>query len=212
MIICMSDIICVTNRTLCKRDFLQQITEIAAAKPQSIILREKDLSEDAYAALAREVTAVCQAYDIPCTLHNFVQTAIPLGAERIHLPMPVLRTLTAAEKAAFSVIGASVHAPEEAAEAEMLGAAYLTAGHIFTTDCKKGLPGRGLDFLSAVCRSVRIPVYAIGGISPGNIAEIRHTGAAGACVMSGLMQCGNVKTYLKQFEMNSERESQDHIP
>ena len=202
MIICMSDIICVTNRTLCKGDFLRRIEEIAAAKPQSIILREKDLAEDAYAAFARDVMAICKDYDIPCTLHSFVRTAVSLGADRIHLPMHVLRTLTAEEKAAFSVIGASVHAPEEAQEAESLGASYLTAGHIFATDCKKGLPGRGLPFLAEVCRSVGIPVYAIGGISAANIAEIRKVGAAGACIMSGLMQCADVQAYLNAFEEN----------
>ena len=49
-------------------------------------------------------------------------------------------------------------------EAERLGAAYVTAGHIFTTDCKKGLPPRGLDFLKNVCDAVTIPVYGIVGI------------------------------------------------
>ena len=49
-------------------------------------------------------------------------------------------------------------------EAERLGATYVTAGHIFTTDCKKGLPPRGLDFLKNVCDAVTIPVYGIGGI------------------------------------------------
>ena len=41
-------------------------------------------------------------------------------------------------------------------EAERLGATYVTAGHIFTTDCKKGLPPRGLDFLKNVCDAVTI--------------------------------------------------------
>ena len=41
---------------------------------------------------------------------------------------------------------------------------YLTAGRVFVTDCKKGLAPRGFDFLHEVCSSVKIPVYAIGGI------------------------------------------------
>ena len=40
----------------------------------------------------------------------------------------------------------------------------MTAGHIYATDCKQGLPPRGLDFLEEVCRAVDIPVWAIGGI------------------------------------------------
>ncbi len=45
-----------------------------------------------------------------------------------------------------------------------MGASYLTAGHIYATDCKRGLPPRGLGFLKEVCREVSIPVYGIGGI------------------------------------------------
>lgn len=200
----MSDIICVTNRLLCREDVRRRVDRIAAAGVRSVILREKDLPEADYVYLAREVRAICDSYDVPFVMHSHVQTAISLCAERIQLPMPALRALTAEEKAEFYKIGASVHSPEEAEEAELLGASYLIAGHIFETDCKKDLPGRGLDFLSEVCRRVSIPVYAIGGISAGNIADVRKAGAAGACIMSGLMQCENVKKYLKQFEVTYE--------
>lgn len=87
----------------------------------------------------------------------------------------------------------------------------MTAGHIFATDCKKGLPPRGLDFLKNVCDAVGIPVYAIGGIniasnynstasdSPSTydavrdisvprLAEVMECGAAGGCIMSGMMR------------------------
>lgn len=180
---------------------MQRIEAIAAAKPQGIILREKDLPEEQYTALAQNVLHICREYAVPCTLHSFHEAALRLQAERIHLPLPVLRTMTAAQKSQFSVIGASVHSPEEAQEAEALGASCLSAGHIFATDCKKNLPGRGLDFLAEVCGSVRIPVYAIGGISAENINSVRNAGAAGACIMSGLMQCDNVKKFLKQLEV-----------
>ena len=81
----------------------------------------------------------------------------------------------------------------------------MTAGHIFATDCKKGLPPRGLDFLKNVCDAVEIPVYAIGGIniassddstaynampdiSVPRLAEVMECGAAGGCIMSGMMR------------------------
>ena len=89
---------------------------------------------------------------------------------------------------------------EDAVLAEKLGCTYITAGHIFDTDCKKGLPGRGLDFLKNVCAGVSVPVYAIGGISPANISKVRETGAAGACVMSGLMVCEDPEDYLQEFK------------
>ena len=67
----------------------------------------------------------------------------------------------------------------------------MTAGHIFATDCKAGLPPRGTDFLKEVCSAVQIPVYAIGGIRPEEkqIEKVLSCGAAGACIMSGMMEC-----------------------
>ena len=109
------------------------------------------------------------------------------------MPLPLLQKMTTQEKSHFQIIGASCHSLEEAKEAQDLGCTYITAGHIFLTDCKKGLPGRGLPFLEEICKAVRIPVYAIGGISSQNIESVRKTGAAGACIMSGFMRCKTVE-------------------
>jgi thiamine-phosphate pyrophosphorylase len=90
----------------------------------------------------------------------------------------------------FSVVGVSVHSVLEAQEAISLGATYLTAGHIFSTDCKKGVPPRGLDFLREICSLSPVPVYAIGGIhlDSEQIRMVEECGAAGVCIMSGMMQ------------------------
>lgn len=195
----MSDIICVTNRALCTDDFLQQLTRIAQAAPAAILLREKDLPEAEYKQLAASVLAICRKHHVPCILHSFVNAAIQLGHDSIHLPLPLLRQMSPEQKAQFSVIGASCHSSSDAKEAEGLGCTYITAGHVFMTDCKKGLPPRGLTFLQEVCESVSIPVYAIGGIDADNVAEVRAAGAKGACVMSGLMCCADPQQYLNQF-------------
>ena len=205
MIICMSDILCVTNRQLCKTDFLTRMEEIAACGPAGIILREKDLPEGEYKILAKQVVEICRRYQVPCILHSFVRVALELEAEAIHLPLHLLRSMTAEEKAHFRVVGASCHSVEDAKEAERLGCTYITAGHVFATDCKKGVPSRGLPFLENVCKSVVIPVYAIGGIDSQNIEAVRESGAEGACIMSGLMRCESPKQYLLEFQKEGER-------
>ena len=189
----MSDLICITNRKLCSNNFSDQIEMIASAHPKAIVLREKDLSEKEYEQLARQVMQICQKNGTQCILHSFSNVAIALGAEAVHMPLPLLQKMTPQEKSHFQIIGASCHSLEEAKEAQDLGCTYITAGHIFLTDCKKGLPGRGLPFLEEICKAVRIPVYAIGGISSQNIESVRKTGAAGACIMSGFMRCKTVE-------------------
>lgn len=189
----MSDLICITNRKLCSNNFSDQIEMIASAHPKAIVLREKDLSEKEYEQLAGQVMQICQKHGTQCILHSFSNVAIALGAVAVHMPLPLLQKMTPQEKSHFQIIGASCHSLEEAKEAQDLGCTYITAGHIFLTDCKKGLPGRGLPFLEEICKAVRIPVYAIGGISSQNIESVRKTGAAGACIMSGFMRCKTVE-------------------
>ena len=199
MTISMSDIICITARKLCGGDFIEQLEKIVKAAPKYIILREKDLDEAEYRALAQKAIEICSNSDTKLVLHYFWKTAIELGADSIHLPLHLLRELSAEEKSRFGLIGASCHSAEDAVEAEKLGATYITAGHVFATDCKKGLPPRGLDFLREVCQSVDIPVYAIGGITPENYPQVIETGASGACVMSGFMRCSEPKELMRKF-------------
>lgn len=189
----MSDLICITNRKLCSNNFSDQIEMIASAHPKAIVLREKDLSEKEYEQLARQVMQICQKHGTQCILHSFSNVATALGVAAVHMPLPLLQKMTPQEKSHFQIIGASCHSLEEAKEAQDLGCTYITAGHIFLTDCKKGLPGRGLSFLEEICKAVRIPVYAIGGISSQNIESVRKTGTAGACIMSGFMRCKTVE-------------------
>ena len=171
----MSKLICVTSRALCPSPFLPRLEAIARAGAGAILLREKDLSPEEYAALA-------------------------LGADALHLPMPALRGLDGAVRARFSRLGASCHSLEEAREAQALGCTYLTLGHIFPTSCKPGVPPRGVELLRQVCRAVPLPVYAIGGISPELFPAVLQAGAAGACVMSGPMTCPDVRAYIQSFQ------------
>ncbi|MGN1415057.1 MAG: thiamine phosphate synthase [Anaerovoracaceae bacterium] len=196
----MSDILCVTSRRLCSGDFLTQLEKIAEARPAGIILREKDLPEEEYMDLAGKVMKLCTRAGVPCILHSFPAAARQLHAEAIHLPLDQFLTMDEGDKASFRVIGVSCHSLEDAETAEKHGATYISAGHIFDTDCKKGMPGRGLAFLEEVCKAVAIPVYAIGGISPENIETVRNAGAAGACIMSGLMRCEDPKDYLNLLQ------------
>ena len=196
MITCMSEMICVTNRLLCRGDLIGRIEDIAKCRPCGIILREKDLPAEEYLSLAERVYEICEKYGVRCILHSFAQAAVSIGCDNIHMPLPMLKKMTEEGKARFTHIGASCHSLTEAQEAVEKGADYLIAGHIFATDCKKGLPGRGTDFLREICSHVDVPVYAIGGITPDNISEVLQTGAKGVCVMSGIMQCSDVSAYL----------------
>ena len=197
---CMSDILCVTNRKLCREDFLMRIERIVACHPAGIILREKDMSPEEYKVLVAKVMEICGRYDVKCILHSFSAVAISLHADAVHLPLHLLRELPQEQKAQFGVLGASCHSVEDALEAQALGCTYITAGHVFETECKQGLPGRGMGFLQEVCAAVDIPVYGIGGISADNIALVHNAGVSGVCLMSSLMVSEDVTGLMRAME------------
>ena len=180
--------IAVTNRHLCRGGFLAQIEKLAKGTDyDAIVLREKDLPEEDYHLLAEKVISICRVHRKRCILHQYWKTAIQLRQSRIHLPLPTLEKLENREKACFSEIGSSVHSIEQARRAEQLGVTYMTAGHIFSTECKPGLPPKGLDFLREICHEVSVPVYGIGGITANNEESVVRAGAKGVCVMSQSM-------------------------
>ena len=185
----MFKLLSVTSRTLCKEDFLACVGAICAAGIDGIILREKDLSEPEYQSLAINVLRICREKGTPCALHTYVTAAKSLHAEALHLPLHAFLALGEKEKWVFPTIGVSCHSLDDVVAAQEGGCSYVTLGHIFATDCKKGLPPRGLPFLRSVCEAAEIPVYAIGGIHTEEQAEeAMAAGAAGVCVMSEAMQ------------------------
>ena len=191
----LNDVIAVTNRKLSQRPFLEQIKRVCQLRPEAIILREKDLSETEYAKLAEEVYNITTSSDVRLIIHTYINVARELGINTVHMSLHNMREyrkefIDNVNKTNNIKTGCSIHSVEEAVEARNMGASYITAGHVYATDCKKGLTPRGLDFLKNVCDSVDIPVYAIGGINidDGRRKEVKKYGAAGSCIMSGMMK------------------------
>ncbi|SDF71895.1 thiamine phosphate synthase [Sporomusa acidovorans] len=189
--------ICVTNRTLCREDFLTRVRQLAQAQPYAVLLREKDLDVPAYESLAVKVQEICGQYGVELIIHRNVTVAEKLGLTHLQLSMPDLRTYHREQHSL--VVGASVHSVAEAKEAQALGAAYVIAGHIFATDCKKGIAPRGVSFLRQVCQATCLPVFAIGGINSGNVGQVLASGARGFCIMSAAMTCKSAAALVKKL-------------
>ena len=69
------DTIVITNRKLVKGDYLEQIRKVVSLKPYGLIIREKDLTDQNYEALSREVLKICEAGEVPCFLHSMIDVA-----------------------------------------------------------------------------------------------------------------------------------------
>lgn len=199
-------LVCVTARKLCGDDFIKRLEKISK-NCDLIILREKHLTEEEYFSLGEKFLNVCSNGRAVPVLHCFWKKALELHHDKIHLSLKDFRENPQIREK-FSLVGVSIHSLEEAKEAEALGADYVTAGHIFETDCKKGLKGRGLEFLRQVSQRVSIPVYAIGGISAENMEPVREAGANGVCIMSGFMKADDFgESFYKRKTQILEKEN-----
>ena len=187
--------IVVTDRSLCRRPFMEQLEDILSGDPEMVILREKSTPREDLLDLAYRCLMMCERYEVPLSLNADPKVAEKLDICRVHLPMDLFKT---SDLSPFSLVGTSVHSVEEAVEAESLGADYIITGHIFETACKPFEP-RGPEFLRRVCESVEIPVYAIGGITPENVSSIADAGASGACSMSGIMTAEDSKELIRKL-------------
>lgn len=159
------------------------------------IVRQKDMSDENFAARLAEIGELSRLMSFRFIVHHAVAVAAETGAAGVHLTsqstsITKARALLGHE----AVIGYSAHGLEEAEQAQTDGANYILLGAIF--DTPKPHPGHpilGLETLTHVCRSLKIPVYAIGGINETNIAAVKHAGAAGFSALRALYDGGNVE-------------------
>ena len=184
--------IVITNRHLVQGDFLKQLEKVTKLHLHALILREKDLADDAYESLAKKVFDLCKREDITCFLHTEIEIARKIGCQNIHLSIPVLKGLSETEKKAltedFCEISISCHSMEDVEIAMAGGATQIILGTIFETECKKGVLGKGVEFVREICQKCPLPVYAIGGMNLQRLPLVIDAGAAGCCMMSGFMQ------------------------
>ena len=84
------------------------------------------------------------------------------------------------------IIGVSAHNPQEAKLAQQMGADYLGAGAVFGSSTKTDANLLGYEMLREICRSVCIPVVAIGGITAENVTRLQGSGIAGVAVVGAV--------------------------
>lgn len=161
----------------------------------AIQVRTRGEAPERAGQLAREARIATQGALIPVLLNGATQQAIDLGYEGVHWPESLIPERP--EDVPF-LRGASVHSPEAAALGEAAGADFLVAGTVFDAGSKPA-PGAGLEALGSITRSTRLPVLAIGGVTPQRVASCIAAGAAGVAVVTSVLRAPDMASAVRDL-------------
>ena len=165
-----------------------------------IQLREKNLTNEEFINIAKDVKKLCQKYDIPLIINDNLEVALAVDSDGIHIGQDDLPALIVRKQIGTNkILGVSVHNLEEALQAKRDGADYVGVGAIFPTETKNDATNITLDKLQEICSNIDIPVVAIGGITIDNVSKLKNINIAGVAVVSAIMKANDIITNTNQL-------------
>lgn len=135
-------------------------------------------------------------------VNDRVDVAVAVSAGGVHLgrrslPVAEARSLVGPD----TVVGVSIHAGPEAAEAASQGADWAFAGNVYATGSHPGAPAKGPALVrDAVAAAPRLAVLAIGGVTPARVAELMRAGAHGVAVIRGVWGSPDPSRALDEYQ------------
>jgi thiamine-phosphate pyrophosphorylase len=178
------------------RDPLDVARELISGGVDILQLRAKTWCWDDIVALARRILPLTRAAGVPLIINDHVELARRVGADGVHLgqedaammPVSAARTRLGPGR----LIGLSTHSLAQAKAAEAQRPDYIGIGPVFATGTKPGRKPIGLATLQDVTRQVRLPAFAIGGITQSNLSSVIQHGATRIAVVSAILRAPDV--------------------
>ena len=205
------DLYLVTDRTQTQgRDLLWVLEQALEGGVKSVQLREKDLNGRELFTLAEKTRKLCQRFDALLFVNDRIDIASAVDADGVQLgtasiPIESARELLGPRK----IIGVSTHSLLEAKDAERSGADFILFGPVYFTPSKAGYGApQGLEALKKIVEKSPVPVYAIGGIKPDNIEDLKRTGVRGVALISAVMSANNPKIATQEILKRTLEEGQ----
>jgi len=174
------------------------LEELIAAGTGMIQLREKDIDDKTILEHAIRTAEVFKDNKSLYVINDRVDIAIAAGADVVHLGQDDMPVAAARSIAAGRIrIGLSSHSYAQAMEGLEQSPDYLAVGPIYASPTKPGgkaVTPRLIERVAA--KASGVPIVAIGGITPANMAEVFNAGASGAAMISALTGSENIRKTL----------------
>jgi len=177
-----------------EEEFLRRTEEALKGGVTLLQLREKDKTTREYIDIAKKVHKLTLKYNVPLIIDDRIDVTLAIGAEGVHLgqsdmPIDIARKILGED----FIIGATTKTVAQAVEAHAQGADYLGVGAIYPTTTKVKTVITSTETLDEICKSVPIPVNAIGGLNKNNVNILEGINISGICVVSAIMKADNPK-------------------
>lgn len=163
------------------KEFMQRLEAALRNGLRLVQLREKSLAGDELRELAQRVVELAHTHDARVLLNGDVALAQEVGADGVQLTSAQLVQLT--ERPAVDWCAASCHSIEELRRAEALGCDFAMLSPVLPTKSHPGAAHLGWENFSSLAAGSSIPVYALGGLTQGDMTTAWQHGAHGIALL-----------------------------
>ncbi len=168
------------------------LEEAVAGGVQMVQLREKNLADREWLRRAEALSRWCHAARVPIIINDRPDIAAAVGADGVHLgqdDLPVAAARRLLGDAAW--IGVSTHNLTQLHQAIADGADYVGIGPVYPSPTKALTEIAGLEYVRAASQATQLPAFALGGITPDNLAEVLQAGVRRVAVSSAITRSAN---------------------
>ncbi len=192
----------ITDRCHAGEDRVLRILEdIIPEQGMMIQIREKELGTRELLRFVNAIHRMARPFRVPCLINDRVDLVLATHAAGVHLRSDSLSVKEArACLGSEYLIGKSVHSVSEALQSEQDGADFVVLGPVYDTPSKRdyGFP-LGVGVLREASRQCRIPLYAIGGITPSRVEPVMEAGAVGVAAISSIIHATSPRETVRQY-------------
>ena len=169
-------------------DLMDRVTAALRSGVAMVQHRCKSGSDRSRLAEAKALAALCQDHGALLIINDRIDLALAVDADGVHLgqddlPTEVARGLIGPDR----LLGRSTHDLNQVAEANREDCDYLGLGPVNTTAVKPERPAIGAELVGQALAITQKPVFAIGGITQGNLSQLTAVGCRRVAVIGAIM-------------------------
>ena len=173
---------------------LAELDAVAVSHRFAVQVRARSLTGTEFVAAARNARQA--AKEVLLVLNGDHELATALGFDGVHWPEAAIPAAPVADP--LAIRSAAVHTLAAVRRAEAAGATAAIFSPVFASRWKQ-THGGGLPALQAAAAATKLPVYALGGVTPERCAACNQAGAAGVAALSPIADAADRGVAVGQY-------------